>query len=78
MLSLGTGARGSREGMSMEMNKAQALPLMSLQSRRDRQMNKSLQYSVSREERIINSPGGDSQARLPTAFKKFLLLDWLF
>lgn len=36
MLSLGTGARGSREGMSMEMNKAQALPLMSLQSRRDK------------------------------------------
>lgn len=37
MLSLSTRARDSGEGMGMDMNKTQALPLMSVQSRRDRQ-----------------------------------------
>lgn len=57
VLSLGIRARGSREAMVMEMSKAKALPLMSLQPRRDRQINKLLQYSVSREETLLNFPG---------------------
>ena len=56
MLSLGIRARGSREVMGMEMSKAKALPLMSLQPRRDRQMNQLLQYSVSREEALLKRP----------------------
>lgn len=57
VLSLGIRARGSREAMGMEMSKAKALPLMSLQPRRDGQINKLLQYSVSREETLLNFPG---------------------
>ena len=56
VLSLGIRARGSREVMGMEMSKAKALPLMSLQPRRDRQMNQLLQYSVSREEALLKRP----------------------
>jgi len=56
VLSLGIRARGSREAMGMEMSKAKALPLMSLQPRKDRQMNKLLQYSVSREETLLKLP----------------------
>lgn len=42
VLNLGIRARSSREAVGMEMNKAKALPLMSVQPRRDRQMNKIL------------------------------------